>query len=458
MKSGYKSGYIEPEMGRAANPDRHLHSRSDGKFRYVRRVPLDALRALREYDPEHPEVVRRSLNTKEREVARRKRDAMEQADDDYWASLVAGDLPAKEAYEKAIARAKSLRLEYRPAADLAANATLEELIARIRLIENPADKLTAAAALGGAGEPTTTLDDAFDVFEKTIRKAELARKSEHQRRKWRELKQRGLTNFKREVGDIAVEKIGRPEANKFYEWWLDRIVPPKGSGRKALSASAGNKDMDTMRALLGEYMKYKHASVAYLNPFAGLRFKDRSKNTRPPFSEKWIREKILKPGVLDGLNDEARAAVHILINTGARPSEIVNLTADRIVFTAETPYIDIKETEEREIKAEASTRRLPLVGIALEAMKLFPKGFPRYKDNDVLSATVNKFFEENGLLETDKHSLYCLRHSFEERCKKAKVDEELRRYLMGHAIKRPKYGYSEDLTWSLDAIQRVALP
>ena len=76
----------------------------------------------------------------------------------------------------------------------------------------------------------------------------------------------------------------------------------------------------------------------------------------------------------------------------------------------------------------------------------------------MLSATVNKFFEENGLLETDKHSLYCLRHSFEERCKKAKVDEELRRYLMGHAIKRPKYGYSEDLTWSLDAIQRVALP
>lgn len=130
LKPDYKPDYIAHEMPRSSDPDRHLHARSDGNFRYVRRLPLAALTAIRHFDPEHPAKVQRSLNTKEREIARRKRDAMEQADDDYWASLIAGDLPAKEAYEKAIAKAKSLRLEYRPAPDLAENATLEDLIER----------------------------------------------------------------------------------------------------------------------------------------------------------------------------------------------------------------------------------------------------------------------------------------------------------------------------------------
>lgn len=458
LKSGNISGNKDAAMRREKSPDRHLQKRSDGGFRYVRRIPANVLDVLREFDPDCPEFVRRSLNTDSREIARAKRDAMEAADDEYWSSLESGERPAREAYERAVARAKSLKLEYRPAPELASEASLDELLKRVSMIAGREyDRVTADAVLGGAGEPTTTLDEAFEVFETVIRKAELARKSPHQRRKWRELKQRGLTNFKKVVGDIPIERIARPEANKFYEWWLDRIVPPRDSEHRPLSASAGNKDMDTMRSLLGEFMTYKYPSEPYHNPFTKLRFKDRKKNSRPPFSTEWIRDKILKPGALDGLNDEARAAVLILINTGARPSEIVNLTKDRIVIDAKIPYIDIKETEDREIKADASTRRIPLVGIALDAMKKFPKGFPRYRDNDTLSATVNKFFEENGLLETERHSLYCLRHSFEARCKSAGIDEELRRYLMGHAIKRPKYGYSDDLSWSLAAIEKVAL-
>lgn len=212
-----KTGNNTAEIATKDRPDRHLQKRSDGGYRYTRRVPENVLLALRRFDPEHPVWVRRSLNTEDIWIARRKRDAMGQADDDDWASLVAGDLPAKEAYEKAVAKARSLRIEYRPAAELADNSSLEDLIERIKHIQNPADRVTAAAVMGGAGEQTASLDDAFDVFEKTIRKAELARKSEHQARKWCELKQCGLTNFKREVGGIPAGKIGRAEANKFYE-------------------------------------------------------------------------------------------------------------------------------------------------------------------------------------------------------------------------------------------------
>lgn len=444
-------------MRRTESPDRHLQKRDDGGFRYVRRVPARVLAALRRHDPSYPETIRRSLDTHDQATARAKRDAMEKADSDHWAQAATGDRPATEAYERALARARSLKVEYRSAADLARDVSLDDLLARIALISSPIDRDTSDAVLGGAGLPSTSIDDAFKTFETVIRKKALARKSPWQLLKWRQLKLRGITNFKREVDDIALESITRADARKFYEWWLGRIVPDDPE-QKPLSASAGNKDMDTMRALYGEFMTYTgHEAAALANPFAGLRFKDDDERTRPPFSENWIRTRILAPGALASLNTEARLAVLALINTGARPSEIVNLGRERIVLDEAIPFIDIRRVAGRDIKAAASTRRIPLAGVSLEAMRQARDAFPTYRDNDNLSATVNKFLDENGLLETPRHTLYGLRHGFEARCKLAEVDEELRRYLMGHAIKRPKYGYSEDLRWAAAAIAKVAI-
>jgi integrase len=453
---GQQNGQQTRLMRRTSSPDRHLQKRADGGWRYVRRVPGDALAAIRRHDPVAPDFVRRSLDTHDVDEARARRDAMEKADDDRWALALAGEnVAASEAYDRAVARARSLRIEYRPAADLAREASLEELVRRAMLIPGNNDAATEDAALGMAGAKSTSLDDAFKVFTGTIRRASLARKSEWQKLKWKQLKERGIANFKKAVGDVPIERIGREDARRFYEFWLARIVPTDPT-MKPLSASAGNKDMDTMRALFGEYMAYLgREDVA--NPFRGLRFEDRATNTRPPFTEAWVRERILAPGALDGLNAEARLVVLALVNTGARPSEITNLDPDRIVLDANIPYIDIRETGERELKARSSARRIPLVGVSLEAMREAAGGFPRYRDKDNLSSAVNKYFVENGLMETTKHTLYSFRHGFEARLKLAEVDEELRRYLMGHAIKRPKYGYSEDLQWALRAVTAVAL-
>ena len=67
------------------------------------------------------------------------------------------------------------------------------------------------------------------------------------------------------------------------------------------------------------------------------------------------------------------------LETGARPSEIVNPTAQRIVLDVEVPYIRI-QAEGRILKTEHSERDIPQVGHALEAMKRYPHGFPRYFD------------------------------------------------------------------------------
>lgn len=402
-------------------------------------------------------MIRRSLDTDDLAEARARRDAMETADAEHWERLSSG-AATSDAYQRAIDRARALRIEYRAAGDLAGEASIEELLRRIRLVAESPDRETFDAALGTAGEPLTTLDDAFGILETVIRKAAMARKSDLQRRKWRQLKLRAIANFKQAVGDIPLESIGRDEARRFYEFWLGRIVPEDPKVRP-LSASAGNKDLDTMRSLFGEYMAYT-GREAVANPFRGLRFNERNKRARPAFSEAWIRGRILAPGALDGLNDDARRAVLALINTGARPSEIVNLRAEAIVLEGEIPFIDISEDlAGRELKAVTTARRIPLAGVSLEALReaRAAGGFARYRDRDNLSAAVNKYFRENGLMEGDGHTLYSLRHAFESRLKLAGVDEELRRYLMGHAITRPKYGYSDVLTWAVGAVRSVAL-
>lgn len=447
-------------MRQEKREDRHLQKRPDGGYRYVRRIPERALDILRRSDPDQPAFARRSLDTSSREEARAKRDAMEAADDDFWARLESEAPVGNASYQRALARAKSMRLRYVPVEELASDASVDELLRRIAAINTTPDRVTFDAALGAAGETGTSIDDAFKVFETEIRKQDMAKKSPWQRLKWRQLKQRGIANFKAQVGDIAIEQITREHANKFYKFWLDRIVPDDEDVEPTHSASAGNKDMDSMRTLVGEYLAHI-GREDIPNPFRKLRFSDDEQRSRPAFSTEWLRENFLKAGALAGLNTEARLALLALVNTGARPSEVVNLQRDAIVLEANIPYIDIRAVlrgaDRRALKNRATVRRIPLVGVSLEAMREAALGFPSYRDNDNLSATVNKFLRENELMETADHTLYSLRHGFEARLKRAEVDEELRRYLMGHSIKRPKYGYSDDLQWALAAISKIAL-
>ena len=57
-----------------------------------------------------------------------------------------------------------------------------------------------------------------------------------------------------------------------------------------------------------------------------------------------------------------------MLETGARPSEIINLSKVRIVLDAEIPCIRI-QAEGRLLKTDHSERDIPLVGLALEAIK-----------------------------------------------------------------------------------------
>jgi integrase len=144
------------------------------------------------------------------------------------------------------------------------------------------------------------------------------------------------------------------------------------------------------------------------------------------------------------------------METGARPSEIVNLSKARIRLDAETPHILIA-AEGRLLKTDHSERAIPLVGVALEAMRRHPHGFPRYFDKGSnLSAAVMKHFRRHKLLPTAKHSLYSFRHSFKDRLKSVEAPEELIDEVMGHGTAKPKYGDGYGLKLKQKYIHAIA--
>lgn len=249
------------------------------------------------------------------------------------------------------------------------------------------------------------------------------------------------------VGDKPIAEISADDMLAFRAWWLDRIR------EHDLTANSANKDFTHFNDVLRTVNRMKRLRRDL--PLGEMAIKERERARRPGFSEAWIRTRLLAAGALDGLNEEARGILLTMINTGARPSELANLSAARIRLDTDIPHIAI-EPEDRILKTRNARRLIPLTGVSLDAMRACPTGFPRYRDNPSLWATQVKYLRENGLLESPEHTVYSLRHAFETRMIAAGVDDRVRRDLFGHALNRERYG-EVGLAVLLEAVRRVAI-
>ena len=190
--------------------------------------------------------------------------------------------------------------------------------------------------------------------------------------------------------------------------------------------------------------------------FKGLRLKGQTERSRVPYDTDFIQNRLLADGALAGLNEDARLVLYVVADTGLRPSEVVNLQKDAILLGATIPSVKILP-EGRRLKTEDSEREIPLVGVALAAMKRRPEGFPRYRDkSSTLSATLNKYLLDNGLRPTKGHTVYSLRHSFKDRLVAAEAPDSLIDSLMGHKTYKPKYGKGPSLELKLKYLQQIA--
>lgn len=392
-----------------------------------------------------------SLHTDSKSVAEQKASLVWQHQLEAWEAKMAGDVEdAERRFAAAQSLAKIRGFRYMPAPKIA-ELPRDELLARVEAVAQrygAADPREAAAVLGGAPEPAITVSRALEMYWGFSRDLILG-KSHDQMRRWRNPRVKAIRNFISVIGDKAISDISRDDMLDFREWWMQRLEADR------LTANSANKDL----VHLGEVLKLvnERRRLKLDLPLSGLTFKEGTAGRRPPFSTGWIKDRLLADGALDGLNPEARAILIGMVNTGARPSELAALTPQEIRLDANVPHLALAPVD-RQLKSKNAVRILPLLGVSLEAFRQFPDGFPRYRVNSAgLSATVNKYLRENGLLETSGHSLYGLRHSFEDRMLAAKIDERIRRDLMGHSLGRERYGDGASLQMLQELLAPVAL-
>lgn len=99
-----------------------------------------------------------------------------------------------------------------------------------------------------------------------------------------------------------------------------------------------------------------------------------------------------------------------------------------------------------------------LVGASLYAFRELGNGFDRYYSKpDQLSANLNKYLRDHDLLPSENHTVYSLRHSFEDRLTAVEPPDKVQAALMGHRYDRPRYGDGPSLKQKLKWLQKITL-
>jgi len=273
---------------------------------------------------EHRKFVWASLHTDSPSVAKTKKaatwDQMIAASE---AKLAGDTTDAEERFAAARELADARGFRYMRA-DQVAKLPLEELrdrfkaIAGFKVQPDKPDMLEATALLGGAKEPPLSISKALELYW-TLAKDKTLGKSEDQLRRWKNPRIKAIRNLISVIGDKAIHHITGDDMLDFRNWWMERLE------EEDLTPNSANKDLIHIGAVLKTVNKMKRLGLVL--PLTDLSFKQGESKKRPPFSVKWIKEKLLAPGALDGLNPEARAILLAMINTGCCPSVLAALTA-----------------------------------------------------------------------------------------------------------------------------------
>jgi integrase len=427
----------------------YICARADGNLMFRRRVPkeIEHLDSRKE--------IRTSLKTKDEHVAAIKAREINEKLEAYWGALQRGE-DAKTPYERylaAVDTARSFGFSYRPLDELMAGGLTPDLEARILAAEKVVDQAPAAAEalLGVAPEPDLMLSGLYDEYasHNSLKLAGMSPKQRH----IHEGQRRTAIKYLMEVlkGDKALKAIVRKDALDFRAWWVKKV------DRDGLTVEAPNKSFSNIKGMLTVIDAALQTDYSAVWTKLNLEGNTKTKAKKGvPYPLDFIQNQLLAPGALDRMNHQARMVLYIMVETGLRPSEIVNLKRQYIVLDHKVPHIVIEERTDRVLKTDSAVRSIPLVGVSLWAAKQCPDGFPAYFDNsDSLSAAVNKFLRENGLRPTPRHSLYSLRHSFQDRILAAKALDRVQADLMGHSMDREEYGEGATLEAKLEVLDGI---
>lgn len=124
-----------------------------------------------------------------------------------------------DSYEAAHERAMARGFVYIPAEELAVEATLDEILDRLKKIDTTSTVATAQAdAVLGLVEPTTVkISEAFDIYCTKICAVDLKGKSDNQIKSWTKVKRRAVNNFIAICGDLPMSEIERAHGRQVFD-------------------------------------------------------------------------------------------------------------------------------------------------------------------------------------------------------------------------------------------------
>lgn len=231
--------------------------------------------------------------------------------------------------------------------------------------------------------------------------------------------------------DRPLSELTRAEAREVRDHMLD--------GRKAASVE---RYLNVVRAMLNHALvEYELKTVS--NPFMKLPVKLKGKvepnrDKRKPFSETQLA--VTRDRVLGYARDDLKLIWRLLEATGCRISEVTGLRKEDVNLIHAIPHISVEWHENRRIKTEASHRKVPLIGDALDAAKEAlktspgPMLFPAYGvegGGNRASAALGKHVR--ACIADPKIVTHSLRHRMKDLTRRAGVSKADQDILLGHS-------------------------
>ncbi|UAY53188.1 site-specific integrase [Ferruginibacter albus] len=418
----------------------------NGCYYFNRKVPNHLLSHYKS-----PQI-RFSLKTKNKRIAARMAFFQNEKLESYWDTLnrTSNEL-SKNDYITTLTSANKMGFEYLEPKQIS-NLPIQQILERLFTLAQPKDEPNKVAAiLGGVEEPVLMLDQALFHYW-TYSKAKILNKTEDQIRKWKNPKIKAFNNLVECVGNKPLQKFAREDILKLRDWWIYRIE------HEDKVPSSANKDLVNIKTVIETLCENLKINLDTQHIFKKLLFENSNKNTRLPFTTDFIKGVILNPQNLIGLDEEAKCVLSAFAETGAGVSELIGLIPEEIKLEDDIPHICIYPHKGHTLKKKYRKRTIPLVGYALEAFKTFPDGFSRYKGMpDSLTNILNKHFRGLGLFPSPNHSIYSLRHSFQDRLLAVNAPDRIQADLMGHKFNRPSYGEGGTLIHKLEFMKKIML-
>lgn len=294
------------------------------------------------------------------------------------------------------------------------------------------------------------LSDAFQIYLKTHQRGNEESFIKKQQRDWNTLTAT--------VGEIEFTKLNREQIRQLIDDLLQQ-------GKKTTTV---RRTITNLSAVIASAIR--EWALVHANPCEGMGIQGEGKDAKKTAvaNDDQLRQ------IIDAMRSKTRSAPALLalmqLEIGARIGELSGLAVDDVVLNHEIPHIIIKEQPWRTLKTNVSERHVPLLGVALEAVKhalslprngngedkgkgLFQQ-YAKERGNDTASAAVNGRLEPWGIT---SHSL---RHTMEDRLREVSCPEDVRNAIQGHTngSAAEKYGKGHSLKIMREWLQKVTIP